>query len=122
MSGEDFDMVAAQSGLQTSNRKRAYKDAGAMFDPSADSLTEEQREAKLWERRVTLRIPKEPRGDNSDVFIGVNGQRFLIQRGQSVDVPYPVYEALKHATTAAMDPATGEWNEAPTYAFSVEAM
>lgn len=64
-----------------------------------------------------------------DVTVGVNGEVFRIQRGQAVDVPYRVYEALINAVERAavpgdeINPFTQEpimvWEDVYSYPFSV---
>lgn len=47
-----------------------------------------------WTDMVTINIPRD-RINKEDVQVIVNGRRFVIMRGVKVDVPRPVYDALK---------------------------
>ena len=47
------------------------------------------------EETVRIRLPLTKK-EKDDVFVGVNGRRFQIQRGKDVEVPAYVYEVLKH--------------------------
>lgn len=47
----------------------------------------------VWEIMVPVFLPKIP-GDESQVFVGVNGQSFLIPRGKRFEVPKPVADVL----------------------------
>lgn len=51
------------------------------------------------EKKVKIRIPL-TRGDNSDVFVGVNDRNWVIKRGVEVEVPECVVEVLKHQEEA----------------------
>ncbi len=54
---------------------------------------------------VKVRIPMNRMGgDNSDVFVSVNGKNYLIQRGVDVEVPENVAEVL-HNSEVAQDAA-----------------
>lgn len=46
--------------------------------------------------RVKIRIPSTDTSKD-DVFVGVNGYNFVIQRDQDVDVPQGVYEILNNS-------------------------
>lgn len=60
---------------------------------------------------VTVFVPKQTRSDNQ-LFVGVNGKRYLIQKGVKVDVPRPVAEVL--ANSEAMDKIANDYIEANT--------
>ena len=47
------------------------------------------------EETVRIRIPREKK-DQEDKVVWVNNQRYVIQRGVSVDVPVSVAEVLEH--------------------------
>jgi hypothetical protein len=48
--------------------------------------------------KITIRIPSEDKtGGRDDVFVGVNGVSFLIQRDVDVEVPMAVYHNLNDA-------------------------
>lgn len=51
---------------------------------------------------VKIRIPKDPsnRADNA-LFVGLNGKRYLIKRGETVEVPRGVAEIIEHSELQA---------------------
>lgn len=50
---------------------------------------------------VTVKIPLNRNGgDNSDVFVSVNGKNYLIKRGIDVQVPEYVAEVLRNSDAA----------------------
>jgi hypothetical protein len=51
------------------------------------------------EKKVKIRIPL-TRGDNSDVFVGVNDRTWVIKRGVEVEVPECVVTELKQQEEA----------------------
>lgn len=52
-------------------------------------------EKKNTEKTVKIKLPRE-RGDQEDVFVGVNERTWLIKRGVEVEVPECVAEVLLH--------------------------
>lgn len=52
---------------------------------------------KAKEDTVKLTLPLNPSGEDDDVFVCVNGYRYLIRRGEEVEVPRFVAEALKNS-------------------------
>jgi len=50
-------------------------------------------EKKNTEKTVKIKLPRE-RGDQEDVFVGVNERTWLIKRGVEVEVPECVAEVL----------------------------
>lgn len=50
-------------------------------------------QGKAMDEMVTVRIPKSA-GDDPTVFVGLNGQAWLIPRGKAVQVPRPVAQVL----------------------------
>lgn len=53
-------------------------------------------EIKEEERTVLIKIPK-TRENKEDVYVAVNGESFLIQRGVQVEVPWYVAEVLENS-------------------------
>lgn len=47
-----------------------------------------------WTDMVTIKIPRD-RNNKEDVQVIVNGRRFVIMRGVDVEVPRPVFDALR---------------------------
>ena len=48
-------------------------------------------------KKVIINIPVERNGDESDVFVSVNDRTWQIKRGEDVEVPLCVEEAIKNA-------------------------
>lgn len=59
-----------------------------------------------WEDLVDYKAPYVRGGDNSDIFVGVNGHNYLIKRGVSVQIPRCVKEVLDNSEK--QDIATAE--------------
>ncbi len=47
------------------------------------------------DKKVKIKLPL-TRGEKDDVYVAVNGRSFLIKRGETVEVPDYVAEALQH--------------------------
>ena len=60
-----------------------------------EELTAGQKQAAKAEKE-TIRLPITGNGDD-DVFVSVNGYKYLIQRGKEVEVPRFVAEVLKNS-------------------------
>ena len=91
-----------------------------------DDKPEVKRRAKVEEPkpgRRTLRIhATDGDGGQSDVFVGVNGYAYNIKRGQPVDVPQEVIDALSNASVTryrSNQDGSTEMFETPRYAFTV---
>ena len=53
------------------------------------------------ENMVKVRVPLNRNGgDNSDIFVSVNGRNFLIKRGEDVLIPENVAKVLKESEAA----------------------
>ena len=66
----------------------------------AEAKAEEKAEAKAEEkddRMVTIHLFKDDDRYAAPVFVGVNGDSYLIQRGIDVKVPKAVAEVLEHS-------------------------
>ena len=52
-------------------------------------------------KKVTVRLPRHP-GQNArqEEFISVNGKNYLIQRGETVEIPEEVAEVIRNAELA----------------------
>ena len=46
---------------------------------------------------VKIKLFKDNNKYSNDVFVGVNGENYLIQRGKTVEVPDYVAEVLEHS-------------------------
>lgn len=53
----------------------------------------EDKPADPWAEKVSVKIPRS-RDTKEDVVVSINDRTFMIQRGVTVDVPRPVYDAL----------------------------
>lgn len=49
---------------------------------------------------MPIRLPKANRGEPDTVYVGVNGRGFYVKKGQTVNVPKPVYEVLVNSLRA----------------------
>ena len=57
-------------------------------------------------KMVKVKLFKDNHDYKDDVFVAVNGERYLIQRGVEVEVPYYIAEVLEHS--AQQDARTAE--------------
>ena len=57
--------------------------------------------AETTEKLVTIRLPL-TKTERDDVFVGVNGRRWQIQRGKDVEVPKCVANELRHQEAMLM--------------------
>ncbi len=55
---------------------------------------------KTSEKLVSVFIPKQSRND-SERFIGVNGERILVQTGKTVEIPEKFAEVIKNSEKMA---------------------
>lgn len=65
----------------------------------AEKKTPEKEPERTVPSRVPVFIPKESKGDD-DLFVAVNGRRYLIQKGKTVMVPPEVAEVIEHMMEA----------------------
>lgn len=68
----------------------------AMAEAKAEEKAEEKAEAKD-DGMVTIHLFKDDDRYSAPVFVGVNGDSYLIQRGMDVKVPKAVAEVLEHS-------------------------
>lgn len=59
---------------------------------------------KTTEKMVKIKLPRVKSGEQDDVFVSVNDRRWLIKRGEEVEVPECVAEVLRNQE-AALDEA-----------------
>lgn len=57
--------------------------------------------------------------DSQPAFVGVNGKSYRIRRGEEVEVPPEVVEALKNAVQRTWDTKAQAWRMVPTYPWSL---
>jgi len=68
---------------------------------AAEAAVTESVEEKHWlEDRVTIRLPRAPKGGRNFVIAGVNGYIMKIQRGVDVEVPKAIAAVLEDARRA----------------------
>ena len=58
--------------------------------------------------KVKIKVHKTGLPNERDVYVGVNGVGFQIQRGEEVDVPVPVMKVLENAVQTVH-----QWKKAP---------
>lgn len=95
--GENIDVVVkdGEEPLQAGAMKAPAAGKAKKFDVS-ESCTKPGDFKNL--PRVTVIIAKSDQaGGDRHVFLAVNGVEFHVARGEPVDIPYPVYQALKSA-------------------------
>lgn len=54
----------------------------------------------MAEAKVKVTLPRARDGEETEVFVGVNGQSWRIQRGKTVEVPACVAEVLRNSELA----------------------
>jgi hypothetical protein len=69
-------------------------------------------------KMVKIRIAKSDKDSKYPVFVGVNGVGYAIKRGEAVEVPEPVVEALRNAVQVSYA-EDGTSNESLVYPFEV---
>lgn len=52
-------------------------------------------------KRVAVRIPSGESPDDRVLEVGYNGTMFLLRRGETLEVPEPIYEVLRDAGLCA---------------------
>ena len=98
----DAELLAAEK------RAEEEKESKAKADEKEADLTAGQKQVQLEKRMqlameeakadtVTIRLPILPNAEDNDVFVGVNGYKYLIQRGKDVEVPRFVAEVLNNS-------------------------
>ena len=62
----------------------------------ADTTKKTDNATKKDERRVTVRLPRNP-GQNAlqEEFFSVNGKNYIIKRGETVEIPYCVAKLIE---------------------------
>lgn len=50
-----------------------------------------------WEQMETVFIPKMSRSEQPTQYVSVNGRGYFVPKGESVEVPKPIAEAIKNA-------------------------
>lgn len=97
----DAELAAAQS-KETEQLKEDEELTAGQKQVQMEKRMQEAMEAAKAEKE-TIRLPITGNGDD-DVFVSVNGYKYLIQRGKEVEVPRFVAEVLKTAKTRRRQP------------------
>jgi uncharacterized protein YegJ (DUF2314 family) len=87
------ETAAAQA---VENAVETVEKTEAMAEAKAEEKAEEKAEAKD-DGMVTIHLFKDDDRYSAPVFVGVNGDSYLIQRGMDVKVPKAVAEVLEHS-------------------------
>lgn len=90
----DAELAAAQS-KETEQPKEDEELTAGQKQVQMEKRMQEAMEAAKAEKE-TIRLPITGNGDD-DVFVSVNGYKYLIQRGKEVEVPRFVAEVLKNS-------------------------
>ncbi len=90
----DAELAAAQS-KETEQLKEDEELTAGQKQVLMEKRMQETMEAAKAEKE-TIRLPITGNGDD-DVFVSVNGYKYLIQRGKEVEVPRFVAEVLKNS-------------------------
>lgn len=90
----DAELAAAQS-KETEQLKEDEELTAGQKQVLMEKRMQEAMEAAKAEKE-TIRLPITGNGDD-DVFVSVNGYKYLIQRGKEVEVPRFVAEVLKNS-------------------------
>lgn len=90
----DAELAAAQS-KETEQLKEDEELTAGQKQVQMEKRMQEAMEAAKAEKE-TIRLPITGNGDD-DVFVSVNGYKYLIQRGKEVEVPRFVAEVLKNS-------------------------
>ena len=90
----DAELAAAQS-KETEQLKEDEELTAGQKQVQMEKRMQEAMEAAKTEKE-TIRLPITGNGDD-DVFVSVNGYKYLIQRGKEVEVPRFVAEVLKNS-------------------------
>lgn len=103
-----LEAAEAENKKLKKNLKKAEEEAEA-----ERKLTEGQKQALMErnfrqvmeeekQKKTTIRLPLKESGENEEVFVAVNGEKYLIQRGVDVEVPEFVAEVLKDSEAQRM--------------------
>ena len=68
--------------------------------PEIVEETPEQVIARIQSSMVQVFLAPGQKGDNSSVFVGLNGKGYTVPRGRPVMVPWPVFEILRRSADA----------------------
>lgn len=96
MTVEELQKELARQKKLVATAEKAEAEARAEIDALTKKTDEEAASLPIPER-VVLRVPRDKK--KGDLFVAVNGENFLIQRGVSVEVPRYVAEVIQNSLT-----------------------
>lgn len=67
------------------------KTTEAQVAPETTKTTEQGTE---WSETRTIFLPRGTAREQNFILVGVNGKRYQVPRGKSIEVPLPIYERL----------------------------
>ena len=91
----DAELLAAERKEEGKIEKKEAELTAGQKQVQMEKRMQEAMEAAKAEKE-TIRLPITGNGDD-DVFVSVNGYKYLIQRGKEVEVPRFVAEVLKNS-------------------------
>ena len=60
-------------------------------------MAEVTKKSNVWEQMETAFIPKMSRSEQDTHYVSVNGHGYFVPKGESVEVPKPIAEAIRNA-------------------------
>ena len=91
----DAELLAAERKEEGKTEEREIELTAGQKQVQMEKRIQEAMEAAKAEKE-TIRLPITGNGDD-DVFVSVNGYKYLIQRGKEVEVPKFVAEVLRNS-------------------------
>lgn len=91
----DAELLAAERKEEGKTEERETELTAGQKQVQMEKRMQEAMEAAKAEKE-TIRLPMTGNGDD-DVFVSVNGYKYLIQRGKEVEVPKFVAEVLRNS-------------------------
>lgn len=90
------DKITEENTVATNPAVTEEPSEGTEPNPAKPARNAKPKEASYdpWSDMVSIKIPRD-RNIKEDKLVIVNGRRFVIMRGVDVDVPRPVFEALR---------------------------
>jgi len=122
MSREELETTAADLGVEfrpnitdAKLAERIKTHLGEpVFEPKEGGSVAKRKDGKRY--RISIATDSQ---DKQPVRVGVNGYSYTIRRGEIVEVPASVVEALSHAVQYVYDPANMSRQEVLSYPFQI---
>ncbi|MGN1369216.1 MAG: hypothetical protein ACI4WX_10130 [Aristaeellaceae bacterium] len=86
MTDEEINALVEERVKQELEKKEAEKAGSAPAEPAQSSEWEESRE---------IFLPYATKGEEQFVFVSVNGRKYQVPRGRTVNLPLPLYERIQ---------------------------